>query len=311
MRHYLFIIVLFFRLGSPGLTYAQINLVPNPSFEDTSNCPFFGAYMSSSPWFNPNTATPDYFTTNSTCGVNITTNSSGYQLPFDGDNYIGLYLFQTPGSRDYAEVELTSTLLQNHIYRISYYVSLSNAYKRGSDRFEACLSDTIIYNNISGNYYLTCNSINLNPTLAIVTDTLNWVKMSADYVATGNERYLTIGNFKHDSLTSSQLFNPSGIIDGAYYYIDSVTVREIGVVGINNIKAEMNNFFPNPMSDFLNYSVLNKGFLNIYNSIGQLCFSSSIIDLNGQINVRSLTAGLYQLQFRNDTLFINFKLIKL
>ena len=60
-----------------------------------------------------------------------------------------------------------------------------------------------------------------------ITDTVNWVKVSGLYQATGGEQYITIGNFNYDSTTVTQIVDAASPYDAAYYYIDDVSIYEI------------------------------------------------------------------------------------
>nr|MBK9651722.1 hypothetical protein [Bacteroidota bacterium] len=68
---------------------ARINLVPNPSFEDTLGCPQFYPDLNGKvvDWYSFR-GTPDYFNIcSSGCGYN---NQTGYQLPRTGVAYVGV-----------------------------------------------------------------------------------------------------------------------------------------------------------------------------------------------------------------------------
>ena len=79
MRPFITFLLLLFNLPQAE---AQINLVPNPSFEDTLNCDSFQIYQAGFPWFNPTDCTPDYYYGLSpTCGNSALQNQNGYQLP--------------------------------------------------------------------------------------------------------------------------------------------------------------------------------------------------------------------------------------
>ena len=129
-------IFLFLLLFSPQVR-AQLNLVPNPSFEDTVGCPanVSGQYgdeiYNLTHWF-PAGESPDYF--NSCAPVNQSTgqasvpyNGLGFQYANSGEGYIGLFtalnslLFYD--YREYIGVQLTQTLSQGTTYYFSMKVS--------------------------------------------------------------------------------------------------------------------------------------------------------------------------------------------
>ena len=64
-----------------------------------------------------------------------------------------------------------------------------------------------------------------NPADSVLSDTKNWVEIVDTIVADGGERFLTIGNFmdfNHSTVVDIQ--NAGAVLQGAYYYIDDVSV---------------------------------------------------------------------------------------
>ena len=72
-----------------------------------------------------------------------------------------------------------------------------------------------------------------NPSGNILSDTLNWTLVSGMFVATGNETFLTIGNFKTDSNTqraiNSATYNATNPVNASSLLIDDVLVIEVNV----------------------------------------------------------------------------------
>jgi hypothetical protein len=75
----------------------------------------------------------------------------------------------------------------------------------------------------NGLYILPANPQVTNYGNHIITDTLNWVKVSGVFIAQGGEQYLTLGNFKNNAQTSIQQIQPTGY-NSATYYLDDVSV---------------------------------------------------------------------------------------
>jgi hypothetical protein len=69
-----------------------------------------------------------------------------------------------------------------------------------------------------------------NPFGSVIMDTLNWTLISGTYTATGGEQFLTIGHLKSDAATT-YLAVPFGS-QGAYYYIDDVSLKEVAVLPV-------------------------------------------------------------------------------
>jgi len=71
--------------------------------------------------------------------------------------------------------------------------------------------------------------------------------------------------------------------------------------------------YPNPASDLINIQCRSSGNIKIYNTTGKLCLEKNITDENTIIDIRSLSSGLYVIQFyqNKNQSFINQKIIKL
>jgi hypothetical protein len=64
--------------------------------------------------------------------------------------------------------------------------------------------------------------------LGIITDTLNWIAISGTYTATGDEKYMVLGNFKSDVATNTLLINPTYLPTLVNdIYIDDVSCMDV------------------------------------------------------------------------------------
>lgn len=311
MKHYLVLVVIFSWLLTPGTSRAQVNLVPNGDFEDTANCTNLWSYMASSPWFSPNLATPDYFGVLTQCGYSSQNNPLGFQLPHSGDAYIGLYYY-LGSTRDYLEIDLGSNLPGNHLYEISYYLSYGHDFKYATNSFEACFSDTIVSNQNINDLRIECNAIELNPSQQPITDTVNWIKLTGTYLSNGNERYLTIGNFSHDSLNMNILVNNSAGNGGAYYYVDDVSVIDLGPVGLNENSNAQYSIYPNPTSTIFNIKA-NKIIrqISLYDMKGSLMMNGNYGHREVEIDISKLHGGIYFVAIHTDTAVRFERIVKL
>lgn len=208
------------------------NLVPNPSFEDTLNCsgPWSGgaSLEIAFPWFNPNSATTDYFANNnSNCGYQYYN-----QNPRTGNAYAGFfgYLVQT---REYLEVRLDSSLQQGVKYCLSFYISRNEACGGATDRIGAYFSNDSLLG-------ITPYNFPVQPQIEttsgiLITDTLQWIEVSGEYIAQGGENYLTIGNFRDTSESIWQIVDSNNILcNHAYYYIDDVSLLSCSLSSAEN-----------------------------------------------------------------------------
>lgn len=203
------------------LISAQGNLVPNPSFELNTGCPSGnGQFYLVVDWENPTNGSPEYF---DSCGapiVHVPNNYWGLQIPFDGSSYAGLTVYYG-NYYEYIQTKLSDTLIKDQTYCVSYYISRSGHYYHASIAPQVYFSQ----DSISSSNFLR---LNYNPQIInwnIIYDTTNWVLITGEYLASGGERYLTLGNFL-DSLNTpidSTVTNPPSN-PGSYYFVDNVSV---------------------------------------------------------------------------------------
>lgn len=93
------------------------------------------------------------------------------------------------------------------------------------------------------------------------------------------------------------------IFDGNYYFsiIDDVSIGSLSTLSTNDVELTINKFkiHPNPSSNFIKISGLNEHInYKIFNVLGAE-IKNGIISENKQIDIRSLTNGLYFLKFEN------------
>ncbi|MFI5220440.1 MAG: T9SS type A sorting domain-containing protein [Bacteroidia bacterium] len=283
------------------------NLVLNPSFEDTIPCAVYAGNLPQLRpyfWFTPSSGSPDFMdvTTNCAWGGGVPQNVFGYQYPKTGSAMFGFNLYHPLAPfmfREYIEGTLNDTLKQGHKYCVEFFVSLSDNSTHAIDRFGVYFSEDSIYD------WNTSSLLFYNPQIEnqpgnIITDTMNWVSISGEYIAQGGEKYLTIGNFYDDANTDTLGLGYGSPSVGSYYFIDDVSVIDC-TVGIEEIKGEISilNIFPNPVINELsfNYSFSkNKdAYLEVYNVLSQKV-KKVPLKTNVQtyrVNVPELSEGIY------------------
>jgi len=129
-------------------------------------------------------------------------------------------------SRNYIQVKLKDSLRQGKCYYAEYFVSLCSTYKLGSNNQSMLFTSNPVYVDTSAVpaiYMMPANPQITNYGNPVITDTLNWVKVSGVFTAQGGEQYLTLGNFKNNAQTAIQQIQPTGY-NGAVYYLDDVSV---------------------------------------------------------------------------------------
>jgi len=206
------------------------NLVPNPSFEDYSQCPTTDGQLGLATGWIKFKSNPDY---QNACDISnivgVPRNMWGYQPAASGQAYAGMISFsfsgnQTTSFREYIGIQLISPLIPGTKYYVSLKVSptIANSPVIGSNKY---------VNNKMGVLFTVSSSANLPiPNFAhvytdsIVSDTSAWSSITSSFVADTNYKYVVVGNFFDDNLTSYTALNPSGMWDMSYYYIDDVCV---------------------------------------------------------------------------------------
>ncbi|HVA98187.1 MAG TPA: OmpA family protein, partial [Bacteroidia bacterium] len=202
-------------------------LVPNPSFEELTSCPFEVSVDSTGIakakyWFTTDKKnSPDLL---NECNRNI----YGVSVPGTqnlwaktGKGYAGI-----ASASEHLEIKLKSPLVKNKTYRVQMYVSnLVNAKSALSytSNISFCFS-----NNLISKKDIEDSLINRN-TIGIVKNNSDynhskWKLFSADYKASGGEIYFAFGGFINLNVLEKMLEKH---IISPYYYIDDVSVKEI------------------------------------------------------------------------------------
>lgn len=254
---------------------AQENLVPNGSFEEYKVCPSgTGNILSLNNWYSANNATPDYYNScDLSNGSGVPDNDWGYQFAQDGKGYLGLAVYgsnlTTQAYREYAQVKLRQTLIQGQYYYWSGYLSLLD------ETDLACNNFGIAFSNDSIKDIASESILPLNPAMSYQEIVLNkdgWVKMDFIYLANGDEKFMTLGNF-HQNDDTDFINIDSNAIGGpfAYYYVDNVSLTPYEI-HLPNV------FSPNDdgVNDFLFTPMFTEGTsLTILNRWGQKIFFTS------------------------------------
>lgn len=243
------LLIINYLIAGFSIGYSQ-NLIPNPSFEDTSACPtgfsqvcITGAYGDDQvrnccpPWMRTTCASPDYYNqcnTNSHVfyNVGVPNNSLGFQVARTGQGYMGVITFDSSFSdyKEYISAPLDAPLEANKQYYAEMFVSLSDGSEFASDKIGMCFTYGLPVPPVPG---IEAYLLNNRPQIAnrsgnIISDTLNWFKISGTFRARGGENYVTIGNFNPDSTTltvSTGIVRiSSGTYSGSYYYIEDVAL---------------------------------------------------------------------------------------
>jgi hypothetical protein len=232
---------------------AQVNYVLNPGFEQHWRCPTgydqikFANYWSSIDTVNTyptmgdtfgNYCSPSYI---NMCASNITVsapyNIRFYRYPKSGSGMMGFTGFfdesyVSPQIRTYIQGRLYGHLAVGRSYCVTFYINFmgtDNSINSGYaiDHIGAYLDDGSIDLDTGSNCTKPIPTIIPQVyTTTIITDTLHWTKIQGSFIATGNERFITIGNFFDKAHTNVINYNLTGTNNFSWYLVDDVSVIE-------------------------------------------------------------------------------------
>jgi hypothetical protein len=312
------IMVFLFTFLITEVAFSQVNLVPNPSFEEnhgTEPCPFNPADSLLWPdsWISPaptwGGGNPDYFLTwycNQYSSVPI--NYAGYQFPFEGNAYTAICVASEilgVTYREYLQTALIDTLEAGHRYCFSAWVSCSDSAGKATDDIGVFFSDTAIYKYDGKNFPFTPQIRNTEG--RYLEDKSNWQLFSGSFIASGGERYITIGNFLNDSSTTYTIPEPHSNdvvwLGSGGYYLDMVSLYDCTGFDttsvIENILEKNIKIYPNPSSnnttiEFEN-GIFENAIVELYDLTGQKVLVEAIESGSSkhQINIKGINAGFY------------------
>lgn len=224
------------------------NMVYNHSFEDYRHCPqkieALGVMTDVEAWWQPTKGSSDYFNACGSRDCSVPRNKMGYQTAHNGQAYCGIYCSQA-NYREYLQTELKQPLEAGHSYHVSFWVSLADKSPHAVATLGALFTSDMIEDTTSWDILMERETAEnqgdervsiatylqpqvVNPTDSMLTDCKIWHEVSGEFTAKGGERFLTIGNFadfNHSVVTAIE--SPIAILQGAYYYIDDVSVIPI------------------------------------------------------------------------------------
>ncbi len=201
--------------------------------------------------------------------------------------------------REYIEGTLIDTLINGHIYLVSFYVSAPENCKYKTDAIGAYLSTDTIGDNTS-NLVLSNYIPQVENTVGnILMDSVNWMLISGYFTAQGGEKFITIGNFKDDAHTTLDTI-PNTTIHGGYYYIDDVSVIDCTATGIAEINNNLNiSITPNPTQNKISITSNCKiNNITLLNTLGEIVLQQQLNESKNKIilDVAVLPKGIYFLK---------------
>ncbi len=304
-------------------SFGQVNLVPNYSFEIYDTCPNTTDQIKhAAGWTKYNYSSPDYYNACDNDTVSVPDNLISYQPDHRNCTaYAGIGTWcYVPNTREFIGIQLNTPLTIGQKYFISFYAvmgweKLDNGSYYGipSNNIGIRLS-TVAYSDT--NECPIDNFAHINYPF-VLTDSVNWTRISGSIVADSAFEYLVVGNFFDDANTDTIGNNcPNCLNFGSYYLIDDVCVSTDSLLcngGIDAIPCiastentnpnEFVKIFPNPAEDFLNISFDNKQNVQVHiqDIFGQIVYSNNIIkESELLIDLRLVPIGIYFLRLNFD-----------
>lgn len=320
-------------LALGGHCKAQLNLVPNPSFEDTINCIYsgLGGVNKCDKWYSCKYS-PDYWTGCSLVN-SIPFTGPSYQYPHSGDKMLGISTYATPIvliggiAREIPGVDLIQPTISGQRYYFSMF--LNQAYSNDHD-WVILLATNKIGVKLTNAFYSPLSPPPINNIADYVdtifhTDTLNWTKISGSFISNGSFTKLMIGNFFDDAHTDTMnLDNDSITYQNAvsYFFIDDVCLSTDSLyaatwTGIkdNQLSQLPISLSPNPANSSITINGLISPFseyriIDIQGKVlqNQNLKPNSTNSLN--IDVSSLPTNMYIIQFISANEIVSKKFIK-
>ncbi len=229
------LLLLLMNLALAAMATAQ-NLVLNGSFEDTVSCelPVIGIRKATH-WYTANLATPDVWDADleRECGFPLDPNGFPgwwYITPYEGLRLAGAYYWFGPGSsstREYMLTRLAVPMVNGGSYEISLRCALSGTYEFAVDHIGVWVGVDSLYEAQPGWLNVTPQLKLRDPGHTYLTETEAWTLLKDTLVAAGGEQWLVVGNFDPPEQVNGISAYPEALNESAYYYIDSVVVRQV------------------------------------------------------------------------------------
>ncbi|MBX7182523.1 MAG: hypothetical protein K1X82_10445 [Bacteroidia bacterium] len=222
------------------------NLVPNPSFEEYSQCPFAPNQVPFAiGWINPTQGSPDYYNACYNGELNsssVPENACGYQEAKTGVAYCGQHTFNrnSKNLREYFQIKLKEILRQDirKQYFVGFYCNLRDNYCRTAvnnlgvffSKDPVSRNDELVIDTLPQMVNKPNNPLTSRTEWMLVADTIQLIEDSLQYI--------TIGNFFLDSLTDTVSVDDGlGEFEAAYYLIDDVFVIDLdSLTSISELK---------------------------------------------------------------------------
>lgn len=275
------------------------NFVPNPSFEDTVQCPNAVAQLNTAVGWSDFKPSPDNFNSCNNSAVGVPNNVFGSQLAHTGNAYAGFTAYYPGNARECLGIQLIQPLVIGIEYFVSFYVSGAHSdiiSVGGSCNKLGAKFSTVPYSISSP---IPIDNISHAFTNTVISDTLNWVFISGSFIADSAYQFLCIGNFFDNASTTFVQYDTLDLV--AYYYVDDIVVSTDSLTTINETTDEPEWYvFPNPFTDKINITTKRNEVVEIsfYDVTARKILNQSFTN-SISINAEQLAKGIYLYEVRN------------
>jgi len=271
------------------------NLVPNPGFEEFTQCPITFStdpkHFGPNDWNSPTQGTPDYFNKCAVGDMDVPRNWAGVSFAHSGVGYAGIYAWSTAKNnyREFIQCKLKAPLKSEAFYNLQFYFRLSSYSVYAIDRIGLALLETAV--KVDHDSLLQINPI-LTKINKIETLTNEWYQASAKFQAKGGEQFLLIGNFSSNNATESMKIEYREgkslmLASSAYYYVDDVSVSPVEVPVVDSLSVtSIAAIKPNEAYVLNHINFEFNSFKLLPSSFGQLDFLISVLKKNLQWKVQ-------------------------
>ena len=213
----------------------QLNLIPNPGFEEFRVRPLGWYYKGAQYnrviryWRSPTSASPDAYNPDVRVPRHWAEKGFGEREALSGGAMTGLTLYGCadgkPHCREYIQAQLIEALVPGQQYEFSMWVAALPRGMRCNRLGAAFTSHPIQYEDDR-----RLPSTPLAVFSKVADPGSGWMQLNTKFVADGTETYIIIGNFDDDAntLTAPAIAEPA--LPFAYYYVDDVSLKKLAPI---------------------------------------------------------------------------------
>jgi Secretion system C-terminal sorting domain len=315
------IIIALLLLFTCSLSYGQVNLVKNPSFEDYISCPTYRFNTSFASYWSAIVDTSYTADTNfinhgiygsfvswdANCfpyycnicadtivgddAASLPMNGYFYHYPRTGNGLMHVYVYGQAGGgggygRQYLQGRLFTHLVAGQSYCVTFYVVNGQNSGVGCNHIGVYFDDGTIDTTTECGHAKTYITPQYQ-TDSIIADTTNWHKISFNFIASGIEKFVTFGDFNDSAHTDIIHFNSGGMAEDFYatYLFDDISV----IASNATAYAGLDKWISPGDTTAIGLDSNGEGMPCYWYKLGEL----SVIDSGGTIQVHPTTTTTY------------------